>query len=241
MTFPNDDDLIREQIEYYRRRAPEYDETAVPPDDPLAPEIERLETELRVFGPRGRVLELACGTGTWTKLLLEYATELTAVDSSTEMMELARRKAGEDRIRFIEADLFSWSPDRTYDVIFFANWLSHIPPSQFEGFWNLVGRALAPGGRVFFIDQTEAARRYESLRGEFIHPESTPLVWRTLRDEKASFRVVKVFWDPAELEAHLRALGWDVSVRAIDTFYWGEGTKGEVLSGGVKPQHRAAD
>jgi SAM-dependent methyltransferase len=225
MTLPNDDDLIREQIEYYRRRASEYDETSVPPGDPLAREIERLEAELRAFDPGGRVLELACGTGTWTKLLLEYATELTAVDSSAEMLELARRKAGEDRVRFIEADLFSWGPDGTYDVVFFANWLSHIPPSQFEEFWNVVGRALASGGRVFLIDQTEAARRYESQRGEFIQSESTPLVWRTLRDEKASFRVVKVFWDPADLEARLRALGWDVAVRAIDTFYWGEGTK----------------
>jgi demethylmenaquinone methyltransferase/2-methoxy-6-polyprenyl-1,4-benzoquinol methylase len=34
-------------------------------------------------------------------------------------------------------------------------------------------------------------------------------------------RAVKVLWEPAELTARLRALGWDASVRDEGPFYWG--------------------
>jgi hypothetical protein len=30
-------------------------------------------------------------------------------------------------VRFICADLFAWSPERRYDVVFFGFWLSHVP------------------------------------------------------------------------------------------------------------------
>jgi hypothetical protein len=30
-------------------------------------------------------------------------------------------------VRFVQADLFAWKPDRRYDVAFFGFWLSHVP------------------------------------------------------------------------------------------------------------------
>jgi demethylmenaquinone methyltransferase/2-methoxy-6-polyprenyl-1,4-benzoquinol methylase len=58
--------LIEEQIEYYRRRAPEYDETSRPEGDPLLAQGHELEKALDAFHPKGDILELACGTGSWT-------------------------------------------------------------------------------------------------------------------------------------------------------------------------------
>ena len=41
-------------------------------------------------------------------------------------------------------------------------------------------------------------------------------------DDGRQFRAVKVFYEPSELEAKLRALGWNVEVRpAGHRFYWG--------------------
>ena len=59
----NLDSLLAEQVAYYRARAEEYDETGV-----VSAELERsrLRAALAAFRPRGRVLELACGTGQWT-------------------------------------------------------------------------------------------------------------------------------------------------------------------------------
>ena len=209
-----DDGVVREQIDYYDRRANEYDATSAPEGDALARQGLRLERALRDFCPEGRVLEMACGTGTWTQRLIRYADGMTALDSSAEMIRLARTKIGDAEVRFITADVFSWRPDQTYDVVFFANWLSHVPETRFETFWSLVSRCLNAGGRVFFVDESRDAWRKE----EFLEDN---LVLRRLGDGSAH-RVIKIFWDPSDLQARLRAMKWDSRVESTGDFIWGE-------------------
>lgn len=219
----NDDAIIQEQIEYYRRRAPDYDETSSPSGDPFAPFGKQVQAALHEFRPTGNVLEIASGTGTWTKLLLEHADAVTALDAAPEMHEASRTKLGlDDRLRYIEADVLSWEPDDRYDVVFFANWLSHVPPNCFDCFWYVVRASLAPGGRVGFVDESWDAWRHDHFAETFIGDPSTPLVRRPLRDGR-TFNVVKVFWRPDELERKLGELGWNISVRAYGPFFWAEG------------------
>ncbi len=78
------------------------------------------ERALDTFAPTGDVLELACGPGTWTAQLIRHATHLTAVDASPEMLERAAAGVAGANVHFITADIFSWSPERTYDVVFFG-------------------------------------------------------------------------------------------------------------------------
>jgi ubiquinone/menaquinone biosynthesis C-methylase UbiE len=218
--MPDEDEaVIAEQISYYSARAPEYDETASPVGhDILASQGDQLRQELVRFGPRGKVLEIACGTGSWTRLLARHADELTAIDPSAEMLDICREKLGDVGVRLIQADVFSWAPDDRYDVVFFANWLSHVPPRLFERFWDLVARCLAPDGQVFFLDE-EAYAVWR--REEFLDSERT-LVRRRLRDGR-TFDIVKVFYDAAELERRLQGLGWAVKVRSTGDMYWGRG------------------
>jgi SAM-dependent methyltransferase len=217
MTRSSDHDLIEEQIRYYSRRATEYDETSVPPGDPLGDFTEPLWDALRRFRPRGRVLELACGTGSRTRLLLQHVSEVVAVDASPEMLEIARSKIDDPRVRFVQADLFSWTPDGTYDAVCFFFWLSHVPPTLFETFWELVRTCLARSGRVFFVDEGP----HDFWDEQFIEEERA-VVRRSLRDG-SSYRAVKVFWEPPTLEERLRALGWNIHVTGSGPFYWGEG------------------
>jgi ubiquinone/menaquinone biosynthesis C-methylase UbiE len=210
--------LLDEQIEYYRRRAPEYDRTSTPPDDPLAPQVKQIHDALRAFNPRGRVLELACGTGQWTIELVTFDAEVTAVDSAPEMLELNRQKVGDPTVRYTVADVFTWEPDDVYDVVFFGFWLSHVPTTRFEQFWNLVARCLAPEGRVFFVDETRAG----DWRGEDLVDDGGEVVRRRLNDG-SEHRAIKVFWDAEELERRLRKLGWAITVRGTGAFLWGEG------------------
>jgi ubiquinone/menaquinone biosynthesis C-methylase UbiE len=65
------------------------------------------------------VLELACELGVWTSRLLRHATDVTTVDPSPEMLAIAASRVRDDRVRFVQADLFTWVPDRRYDVVFF--------------------------------------------------------------------------------------------------------------------------
>jgi ubiquinone/menaquinone biosynthesis C-methylase UbiE len=214
--------LIAEQIDYYRHRAVEYDETSRPPDDSLDGYGRELAVALERFRPTGEVLEIASGTGAWTIELLNHASSVTALDASPEMHEQARAKIGRDaRVRFVEADVFSWTHDDSYDVVFFANWLSHVPQARFSRFWQIVARALRPSGRVFFIDELRGAWRHDELRENLAIDTDASVVRRSLRDGR-SFRIVKVFWDPDALEHELRSLGWNVVVHPAGPFYWAE-------------------
>jgi trans-aconitate methyltransferase len=97
------------------------------------------------------VLELACGTGHWTPLLAARARSVTAVDAAPEMLAVARQRARGLPVQFIQADVFGWQPPRRYDTVFFACWLTHVPPARFAAFWSMVGMALAPGGQGLLL------------------------------------------------------------------------------------------
>jgi SAM-dependent methyltransferase len=209
------DELLAEQVAYYRARAPEYLRGAL--DLPGGGALDRA---LEQFRPEGDVLELACGPGTWTPRLLSTADSVTAVDASPEMIRLASKRVGGDpRVRFVEADLFTWRPDQRYDAVFFGFWLSHVPDERFETFWATIDDALKPEGRVLFLDDG-----YRTA-DELIEGEDSSTIQRRLEDGTA-FRAVKVVHEPPRLEERLRQLGWDINVHATTgPFYWGEGRR----------------
>jgi SAM-dependent methyltransferase len=207
------DHLLAEQVAYYRSAAREYEHLAI-----RAPGGDELASAVEGFQPAGDVLELACGPGKWTPLLLRHARSVTALDAAPEMLAIAAARARDDRLRLVRADLFAWEPDRRYDAVFFAFWLSHVPPERFESFWSLVGRCLGPDGRVFFADDNY--RTAEELVGD----EHSSIIRRQLNDG-TTHRLVKVPYVPADLERKLAGLGWRVKVTSCGPFYWGEGTR----------------
>jgi demethylmenaquinone methyltransferase/2-methoxy-6-polyprenyl-1,4-benzoquinol methylase len=212
----DDSELIDEQIAYYRARASEYDITSPSPeDDRFVDGSDRIRAALRAFEPRGRVLELAAGTGLWTGILAEYADELVVTDSSPEMLALNRAKVGERGIDYRMADAFAMEPTHDHDVVFFGFFLSHVPGGRFEAFWAVVEGLLAPGGRVFFVDEGA-----HSLWDEDWIDRDAGIVRRPLTDGRVH-RAVKVLWTPADLEQRLGELGWEASVKGETPFYWG--------------------
>jgi SAM-dependent methyltransferase len=212
----DDRGLLDEQIRYYRARAAEYDATSTPDGDPFAGHADATRAALRAFAPRGRVLELAAGTGQWTGLLADYADELTVTDASPEMLELNRAKVGQrDNTRYEVADAFALGPTHAFDTVFFGFFLSHVPPGRFEPFWGLVEGLLAPGGRVFFVDEG----RHFLWREDWLD-EAAGVVRRPLADGTVH-RAVKVLWRADDLASRLGDLGWEASVTDEGPFYWG--------------------
>jgi hypothetical protein len=169
------------------------------------------------------VLELACVQGLWTEFLLRSATSVTAIDSSPEILAQAKARVGVERVRFIQSDLFRWTPDQRYDFIFFGFWLSHVPLDRFEAFWLMVADSLALAGRVFFVD--DSARMPEEL----IEGESSTTIRRLLSDG-TGFRLVKVPYKPAALEERLEHLGWCIRVTPLfEPFFWGAGSADPIV------------
>ena len=165
--------------------------------------------------PTGAVLEIACGTGLWTEALARVAERVVAIDAAAEAVAIARDRVRSGNVSFEVADVFSWTAPARFDVIFFSAWLSHVPASHFEQFWQLLRRLLADKGRVLFVDEPIELRDKETYvagRDE--------LVERQLRDG-SSYRIVKNFVDPEQLERRLSELGWECHVeRDDDEWVW---------------------
>lgn len=218
------DDLIIEQIAYYDARAPEYEDAyerrgnfdrGAKHNQQWKSELKTVERALLELDIKGNVLELACGSGHWTRLLALKADHVTAVDASLRMLDLARAGTWGLPVDFIQAGLFVWEAPQRFDMLFFAFWLSHIPPPRFADFWGLVRRNLIPGGRVFFVD------------GPFTQPSENPRT--TIEDislesrrtaDGREFRAVKVLHNPNELVSTLRGLGWAAQVATTERFFF---------------------
>lgn len=217
--------LLKEQARYYCQRAKEYDDWWFRRDRyDHGPQLNaqwfadgvELQAMLDRFNPTGNVLELACGTGLWTQRLVNYADRLTVVDGSREMLDLCRARLGGSSIDYIEADLFEWVPHEAYDVCFFSFWLSHVPEELFRLFWEKMERALAPNGRVFFIDSLRSDKA--SARDHELSAPDDPIMLRRLADG-SEYRIVKWFYEPKPLQRRLNELGWDVEVDTTSTFF----------------------
>ncbi|HEY5987180.1 MAG TPA: class I SAM-dependent methyltransferase [Streptosporangiaceae bacterium] len=207
--------LLDEQVTYYRALAADYLGQGLD-----LPGGEEVAEALEAFRPAGSVLELACGPGVWTGQLLRYATDVTALDASPEMLAIAAARIGDERVRFVQADLFTWAPDRRYDAVFIGFWLSHVPLGRFESFWSLVADCLKEDGRVFFAD--DAYRTPDEL----VEGPSSSTIRRRL-DDGTSYRIVKVPHRPPDLEKRLRRIGWNIKVTSTSgPFYWGAGSRG---------------
>ena len=216
---------IEQQIEYYRARASEYDEWFLRQGrydrgeahkEQWFAEVAQLGEALKVFEPRGDLLELACGTGWWTEYLVSYAQTLTAVDASEEVLELNAQRVQSEKVSYIQADLFEWQLEQKFDTIFFSFWLSHVPPERFDLFWTKLRDWLNPGGRVFLIDslyEAQSTAKDQSLRGP-----NDEVATRRLNDGR-TFETVKVFYQPGELEGRLEQLGWHANVSHTEQFF----------------------
>ena len=215
----DDQELLDEQIRYYRARAAEYDTTTTPKGDPYSEPDSRVRAALRAAEPRGRVLELAAGTGNYTGLLAEFADELTALDASPETLELNAAKLRNPAVTYRVADVFTLPASGDYDVVFFSFWLSHVPHTRFAAFWDIVAGLLAPEGRALFVDEGA----HFLWREDWID-EPAGVVRRRLSDG-SEHRAVKVLWRADELQDALIGLGWDASVHAEEPFYWGQASR----------------
>jgi SAM-dependent methyltransferase len=216
--------LLGEQERYYAERAPEYDDWwhrrgryELEPEALVRwqADVAEAEAALESFVSGGAVLELAAGTGIWTRKLVGLAGRVVAVDANAETLALNTPDA-----ELVQADIFEWRPAERFDLVFFSFWLSHVPEERFDQFWALVQAALAPGGRVFLVD---------SGAGDTAHTGTDQADWeetRSLADGR-TFRIVKRRWAPEELGARLLPLGFELDLRHTSNghfLYGGGGT-----------------
>ena len=232
MDHPVSTQTLQEMKTYYRERAHEYDEwfyrkgrfdRGAEANASWFAEANEVFAVLDDFHLNGEVLELAPGTGIWTERLVRTASSVTAVDASSEMIEINRAKVSSNRVTYVQADLFSWRPERVYDAVLFCFWISHVPLERLNGFLYSVAAMLRPGGKVFFVD----GRR--NSNGSAAHQQTpvqaSQLTKRSLNDGR-TFEIIKNYYDPVDLAARCMGAGFDITVRETSThFIYGYGTR----------------
>jgi ubiquinone/menaquinone biosynthesis C-methylase UbiE len=95
-------------------------------------DIEKIKTVLAEQKNLGKTLELGCGNGTYSKVLIHEADHLTATDFSDEMVAVSKnRLKGIENISVEKANCFNLSyPDSSFDTVFMANLLHIIPEPE---------------------------------------------------------------------------------------------------------------
>ena len=117
--------------------------------------------ELRFYlsyvpSPRGKVLELACGTGRLTIPIAQAGHEVTGIDLSDPMLDRARTKAVAAGLSptFLNADIRNFSVPGQFDLIFLPNnAIGHVHTHvELKSLFSSVRCHLAPNG--YFIVET---------------------------------------------------------------------------------------
>lgn len=217
-------DILEQQQAYYRARSAEYDQwwerqgrydQGTERNQQWQIEGQIVRDTLHQLPAQNHILELACGTGIWTKELVKLGQSITAVDASAEMLAINQAKVQSDRVTYIQADLFTWQSEQQFDMIFFGFWLSHVPSDKLQAFLQGVSQMLKPNGYLFMIDsqrnQTATAKNQNML-------DESPIHTRILNDGR-EFQIIKVFYDRDGLQSELAQVNIDADVRLTNEFF----------------------
>jgi SAM-dependent methyltransferase len=150
------------------------------------------------------ILELACGSGRFTLPLAKEGTNITGMDISKEMLDLAKVKAANDEInvRFFQGDMRNFDLGEKFKFIIIpAQSLSHLHTrEEVENCLSCIRRHLAEEGRLLielFNPSIPMLARESSRRhpvGQYNDPKGNSQVFVT----------EQVRYDPASQVNHIQ-------------------------------------
>ena len=206
--------------EYYRKRAPEYEEIYYK----LNPELQKGNNNtaelLKEYLKNRYVIEVACGTGYWTQFLSETAEKVVATDILEEVIFLAKEKTYSCDVQFQIADAYDLPFEKSSFNGALANfWFSHIPKTKIDSFLKGLHYILQPESRVFICDNNYI----EEMGGPIISKEnaSDMVKLRTLSDG-SQHQIIKNYYSIDELcsifEKHVE--GFSKSNINYSKYFW---------------------
>ena len=199
--------LIDEMNRYYEARAPWHDQymsykSNKEMEKLLIPIVEIVEE--MIIGKR--VLEIACGTGNWTEVLAKRATSVVAIDISPAALAIAQSKlSGYKNVSIVQGDAYDLGNiSDSFEILFSADWWSHIPNSILTTFLSSTIAKLHPGSKAIFIDMSFS----EYFKQEPCHyDEDNNRISHRLLPDGSDFQVIKNFPGESEIRHILLKYG----------------------------------
>jgi ubiquinone/menaquinone biosynthesis C-methylase UbiE len=202
--------------DYYRERAPEYDQVYL--------KLERQEDlrAIRAWLPavfRGRrVLDVASGTGYWTDVFADHAAFILATDVNDAPLEVARgRREWPTHVQFAMADAFDLGHvPGEFNAAFVGFFWSHIPRASLEQFLRGLFRRLDDDAVVVFMDN----RYVEGSNHPIFRTDDQGNTFQRRKMENGTeWDVLKNFPSLESLKSTLEQYVPRVTIRCWD-YYW---------------------
>jgi SAM-dependent methyltransferase len=162
-----------DSIDYYNKNAAEYFEQTVNLN--MQESLERF-TELLPEG--SSILDLGCGSGRDSAYFISCGYDVTAIDASEEMCNIASIHIGQDvlQMKFAEMDF-----DEVFDGVWACESLLHVPGDEIEEIQSKVKNSMKINGILFM------SFRYGDFEGEQDGRYYTDYQTRTIKELIAKF------------------------------------------------------
>ena len=118
------------------------------------PEINQITEYLKQELSGTNILEIATGTGYWTRELAPVVKSILATDINTEVLDLAKEKCqGFSSVQFQIADIYSLdNVEGSFDAGLAGYIWSHVLKENLDSFLDTFHSKLDKGAKVVFID-----------------------------------------------------------------------------------------
>jgi SAM-dependent methyltransferase len=201
--------------DYYQRRAREYEAVYAKPERQA--DLLALHHWLAACTSGRRVLEVACGTGYWTRTAADTAATIVATDYNDAPLAIARSKNYRCPVRFEQADAYRLGEfGGRFDCAMAHFWWSHVPIGALSGFLKGVAGQLEPGAVLLFADN------------RFVEGSSTPIgrtdhegntYQRRRLEDGSEHEVLKNFPTVSEIRQRLSEVTGNIEVVELE-YYW---------------------
>jgi len=200
---------------YYKNRASEYERIYEKPE--RQHDLSLAAKTLKEKFKDKEVLEIACGTGYWTKIISETAKQILATDVNESVIQIAKSKDySTTKVDFQTVDLYEIDDNLKHESLFGGSILSHIDLRDLHDFINKLIRLVIKGGLIMLMDNN------------YVDGSSTPISEkdafgntyqiRTLNDGN-EYKILKNF--PGENFIRQQLSGKVADIKYIDLeYYW---------------------
>jgi len=204
-------------VEYYQKRAGEYDKIYYRDDPVRQSELHTLYAMSQEVLRDRTVLDLACGTGFWTKIVSEAARSITGIDINAGTIEEAEKKTYGCPVEFILSDVFA-PPDplATFNGFLATFLISHIRRQDLDRLVDIWKPFFEPGARAFISDNNLICE----LRPELVWDDEKVNTYkkRTLENGE-QYLILKNYFEKDELESIFSRWG-KIENLWFDKYYW---------------------
>lgn len=145
---------VNSTIQYYEEHAEEFTTNTINAD------MESIRSRFLAYLPIGcRILDFGCGTGRDSKAFLDLGYDVTAIDGSEALCQIARLLTG---LPVWRLDFRDYTPEEgeVYDGIWACASLLHLQKTELLPVMKVLSQALRPGG-AFYV-----SFKYGTFEGE---------------------------------------------------------------------------